>query len=269
MTTVVSPTTVATKPVRLPRSAALSDTLIIAKRNILRLIRTPQLLVFSTIQPVMFVLLFRYVFGGAIPIANYRYVDYLMPGIIVQTTLFGGASTAVGLAEDINKGIVDRFRSLPMARSAVLAGRTVADLFRNVFVTALMLFVGFLVGFRIHGGVPKLILAMAIGLAFGFVFSWFFAFIGLSVRDPETAQVAGFLPIFPLTFAASTFTPVRTQPGWLQVFSRNQPLTKTVDAVRALTHGDPLGNSLWIAALWIIGLLAVFAPLAVRRYRKG
>ncbi len=218
----------------------LSDTIVIAHRNILKILRTPQLLVFSSIQPIMFVLLFRYVFGGAIQPPGYtnRYADYLLPGIMTQLTLFGGASTAVGLAEDFNKGIIDRFRSLPMSRAAVLAGRTIADLARSLFVILLVLVVGYLVGFRFSNGVAGALGAIGMTLLFGFAFSWFFAFIGMVVKDAETAQVAGFLPIFPLVFAASTFTPIESMPGWLQAFAKVNPMTNAVNAIRALSHGS-------------------------------
>jgi ABC transporter DrrB family efflux protein len=247
---------------------ALGDIAAITKRNLLRILRTPQLLVFSSIQPVMFVLLFRYVFGGAIPIPGISYVDYLIPGIFVQTTLFGGAAAAVGLAQDLKGGIIDRFRSLPMARSAVLAGRTFADLGRNVVVTALMVTVGVAVGFRFHGGFASGVAALLLVLAFGYAFSWMFATIGLLVKDPETAQIAGFIPMFPLVFASSAFVPVQSMPGWLQAFANVQPVSVTVNAVRALTQGGPVYHWLWQSLAWTIGILVVFIPLAVRQYRR-
>jgi ABC-2 type transport system permease protein/oleandomycin transport system permease protein len=247
---------------------AVGDIAAIAKRNLLHVARTPQLLVFSTIQPVMFVLLFRYVFGGAIQTPGTTYVNYLMAGIFVQTTLFGGAQTAVGLAEDLRGGIVDRFRSLPMARSAVLAGRTFADLARNVFVLLLMVIVATGVGFRFHNGpVPDLV-AMLVVLAFGYAFSWVFAYVGMVVKEPETAQVAGFIPLFPLVFASSAFVPVATMPGWLQGFARVQPVSVTVNAVRALTEGGPIYHWLWQMIVWTGLILVVFIPLAVARYRR-
>jgi ABC-2 type transport system permease protein/oleandomycin transport system permease protein len=191
-----------------------------------------------------------------------------MAGIFVQTTLFGGAQTAVGLAEDLRGGIVDRFRSLPMARSAVLAGRTVADLTRNVFVLALMVTVATGVGFRFHNGAVPSFVAMLVVLAFGYAFSWVFAYVGLVVKDPETAQVAGFIPLFPLVFASSAFVPVATLPGWLQGFARVQPVSVTVNAVRALTQGGPIYHWLWQMIVWTGVILAVFIPLAVARYRR-
>jgi ABC transporter DrrB family efflux protein len=255
----------------------ISDTMVITKRNLIRVVRTPQLLFFNSVQPVMFVLLFRYVFGGAIPVPGFegRYVDYLIPGILVQTSLFGGAGTAVGLAEDLSKGIVDRFRSLPMSRSAVLAGRALSDVVRNFFVLVLMLVVGTLVGFRFHNGFFPALLAVVLLLGFGFAFSWFFALIALLVKDPETAQVAGFLPVFPLTFAASTFVPIASMPGWLQAFARVQPVTQMVNATRSLTQGVippstvPALKPVLYSLAYIVGITVVFAGLSIRRYRKG
>ena len=258
-----------------PTSSVIGDATTVAKRNVLRLLRTPQLLVFSTIQPVMFVLLFVYVFGGALKPAlvalhfPYSYASYLIPGILVQTVIFGGAGTSVGLADDMKSGIIDRFRSLPMSRSAVLAGRTIADLLRNVFVVLLMVVVGLAVGFRFHNGFVPGIAAIALALLFGFAFSWVFALVGLLVKDPETAQVAGFLPVFPLVFASSVFSPVATMPGWLQAFAKHQPVTETVDAIRHLTQGGEVAGPATRSLLWSLALLLVFVPFAVNRYRKG
>lgn len=248
---------------------ALRDIGGITRRNLLRIVRTPQLLLFSSVQPVMFVLLFRYVFGGAIHTPGTNYVDYLLPGIFVQTALFGGASTAVGLAEDLKGGIVDRFRSLPMARSAVLAGRTIADLVRNLLVVILMVAVGVIVGFRFHGGLGGDIGGLVLVLLFGYAFTWVFATVGLAVKDPETAQVAGFLPLFPLVFASSAFVPVSSMPGWLRAFANVQPVSVTVNAVRALVDGGPVEHWLWQSLVWTAGILATFVFLAVRRYRNA
>jgi len=256
------------EPVRLPRSAIFADAVVIARRNLTRIARTPQLLVFATIQPIMFVLLCRYVFGGAIHVPEISYVDYRIPGIIVQTVVFGATSTAVGLSEDMSKGIIDRFRSLPMSRSAVLAGRTIADLVRNVFVVLLMIVVGTAVGFRFHNGLLPAVAAVFVALLLGYALSWVFALIGLTVADPETAQLAGFLPVFPLVFASSVFTSIQTMPGWLQAFANVQPITRAANTVRALTQGGPVATNLLWTILWSIAILAVFAPLAVRRYRK-
>jgi ABC transporter DrrB family efflux protein len=243
--------------------------MVIARRNLIGIARTPQLLVFATIQPILFVLLFRYVFGGAIDVPGVSYVDYLIPGIIVQTVVFGATSTAVGLSEDMSKGIIDRFRSLPMSRAAVLGGRTIADLVRNVFVVLLMIAVGTAVGFRFHNGFLPAVAAVFVALLLGYCLSWVFAFIGLTVADPESAQLAGFLPIFPLVFASSVFTSTESMPGWLQAFAKVQPITRAADTVRALTQGGPVAANLIWTLLWSIAILTVFAPLAVRRYRRG
>lgn len=256
----------------LPRSGlywAVSDTLAVAGRNLLTIVRLPQLLVFSTIQPVIFVLLFRYAFGGAIRTPGLDYVDYLMPGIFAQTVAFGALGTGVGLADDLQKGLIERFRSLPMARSAVLAGRIVSDLVRNVFVVLLMSVVGYAVGFRIHTNPAAFAGGLAVLLAFGCALSVTFALIGLSVRSAESAQAAGFPMLGPLVFASSAFVPVATMPGWLQVIAENQPLSVTVDAVRALAQGGPTTGFVGRSLLWTVGIVAVFGPLAVRRYRRA
>jgi ABC-2 type transport system permease protein/oleandomycin transport system permease protein len=261
------------------RSWVVSDAMAITKRNLIRYVRLPTLLVFSTIQPVMFVLLFRYVFGGAIrlPVPGLSYVDFLMPGIFVQTTIFGSTQTGIGLAEDLQGGMIERFRSLPMARSAVLAGRTISDSVRNLFVVLLMAGVGWLTGFRFHGGLFEFALALLLVVGFGFAFSWISALIGLAAGNVEAAQAGSFVWIFPLVFASSAFVPVQSMPGWLQAFAEVNPVTIVVDAVRSLCLGPVtshilLGGSTWTHVLqalgWILALLAVFVPLAVRLYRK-
>ena len=253
----------------LPRGAALTDGLTVARRNLLRILRTPQLVFFSTIQPIMFVLLFNYVFGGAILRSGGKYIDYLLPGIMVQTVAFGATSTAIGLATDMTTGIMDRFRSLPMARSAVLSGRTTADAVRNLFVVLLMVIVGTFIGFRFHNGALLAVAAILLAVLFGFALSWVFAFIGLKTADAETAQLAAFVIIFPLVFASSAFVPTASMPGWLQAFANHQPVTQTANAIRALSQGGPLAGPLLRSLLWIAAIIAVFAPLAVARYRKG
>ncbi|MFH0916036.1 MAG: ABC transporter permease [bacterium] len=247
----------------------LGDIAAITRRYIMHFWRVPQLLVFSIIQPVMFVLLFRYVFGGAINVPGGSYVDYLMPGIFVQTALFGGAGTSIGLAFDLKGGIIDRFRTLPMARSAVLAGRTTADLVRNVMVIVIMLIVGTLVGFRFHGGLGNDILGVLLVLGFGYAFSWLYATIGLLVKDPETAQMAGFLPLFPLVFASSAFVPVETMPSWLQGFANHQPVSLAVNGCRALFNAQPAWGYVWQLLIWIVAICVIFIPLAVRAYRRA
>jgi len=250
--------------------SAITDTAVVTGRNLRHFIRQPDLLVFSTIQPVLFVLLFVYVFGGAIGRSlphGVGYVDFLLPGIFVQSVTFGASQTAVGLKEDLTRGVVDRFRSMPMARSAVLAGRTMADLVRNIAIIGLMIAVGYLVGFRFLGGVAGAIGCVAVVAAFGLALSWIFAFVALTVRGAETAQTAGFVVIFPLVFASSVFVPVSTFPDWLQTFAKINPVTVTADAARSLAlYGTPA--SLGAAAAWIGGLLAVFIPLSVWRYRR-
>ena len=257
---------------------ATQDAITVVWRNLVGLMRTPQLLVFATIQPVIFVLMFRYVFGGAIAtrIPGIPYVDFLMPGIFIQTVVFGAMGTAIGLATDMQSGLLERFRSLPMARSAVLVGRTGADLARNVFVAVLMAAVGFAVGFRIHTNILEFLAGMGLVLLFGYAFSWIFATLGLAVRDPEAAQAVAFPVMAPLVFASSAFVPVTSMPGWLQAWANNQPVSVTASAIRALMIGDaalPPGESTFgivlKAVAWCVGILAVFAPLAVRRYRKA
>jgi len=248
---------------------ALRDAWAVAGRNLIAYRRIPQLLVFSTIQPVIFVIMFRYVFGGAINVPSGEYVDYLMPGIFVQTVTFGALAAAVGLASDLKSGLIERFQSLPMSRSAVLAGRTLADLVRNVFVVALMTIVGYAVGFRIHTNVVALAAGLALVLLFGYSFAWIFATVGLAVADPETAQAASFPVMAPLVFASSAFVPVSTMPGWLQVFAEHQPVSVTASAVRALVLGGPTTSYVLQSLAWSIGIVAVFAPLAVARYRKA
>ncbi len=251
----------------------VSDTLVMAQRNLMRYVRMPRLLVFSSIQPVMFVLLFAYVFGGAIATPGVNYVNYLIPGILVQTVLFGATLTTTGLADDLSKGIVDRFRSLPMARGAVLAGRTLADgLLRNLFVVLLMIGVGVLIGFRFEGGAGYAVAAIGLVVAFGFAFSWISALIGMLAKDPETAQTAGFIWVFPLVFASSAFVPVQTMPAWLRGFANVQPISVTVNAVRYLTSGGAApgtaAGDIGTSLLWAAGILIVFVPLAIVQYRR-
>jgi ABC transporter DrrB family efflux protein len=247
----------------------VSDTLVLARRAFLRIPRAPDLLLSFTVQPIMFVLLFVYVFGGAIKTPGYDYVDFLMPGIIVQTMAFGGFVTALGLAEDLKKGLVDRFRSLPMSRSAVLAGRTLADVVTNLISLAIMITVGLLAGFSF--GAPASHVAAGIGLMllFGYAFSWVFAFIGLTASSPEASQSLGFILIFPLTFVSSAFVPVDSMPAALRTFAEVNPFTTTVNAMRALFLGAPAGNAIWGAVVWSLAIAAVFATLSVARYKRA
>jgi ABC transporter DrrB family efflux protein len=246
---------------------ALADGLIILKRNLIRFRRQPEMLIGYTVQPIMFVLLFVYVFGGSIQ-TGMDYEDFLIPGIVVQNIAFGGALTAVGLVEDLHKGLVDRFRSLPMARSAVLFGRTLADVVVNAFAMVIVILVGLIVGFRFATDVPHVLYGVVLLLLFGFAFSWIFALIGLYSTTAENAQQFGFIVVFPLTFISSAFVPVQNMPAALEAFAKVNPFTITVDAMRSLWVGTPAGNSVWGATLWSLGLVIVFAPLAVLKYRR-
>ena len=247
---------------------AFADAAVLARRHLIELPRIPELLVFATIQPVVLVLLFRYVFSGSIEVGDVSYVNYLMAGIFVQTVAFGGAVTGVGLASDMQTGLIDRFRSLPMSRSAVLTGRTVSDLVRNMFVVAIMLVVGMLVGFRPDASPLDWAGAIGLLLLLSFAFSWIGATVGLLSRSVEAAQSGGFIWLFPLTFTSSAFVNPARMPSWLQPFAENQPFTVIVDAVRALFLNRPMGNDGWLALVWLGGLLLVFAPLSVRVYEK-
>src|SRR5581483_729733 len=261
--------TLRVEPVRRLVPQGLSDTLAIAWRGLITYRRVPQLLVFSTIQPVVFVLMFRYVFGGAIRVPGVDYVDYLMPGVFVQTSVFGAIATAIGLASDVQSGLLERFLSLPMARSAVLTGRTLADVGRNVFVIVLMAAVGFAVGFHLHTNWGKFVVAMLLILLFGYTLSWVFATVGLLLKNPEAAQAAAFPIMAPLVFASSAFVPVNSMPGWLQPFALHQPVSVTASAARALTLGTDATSDLVQALAWIAGILLVFVPLSVWRYRRA
>jgi ABC-2 type transport system permease protein/oleandomycin transport system permease protein len=246
-----------------------ADTLVLAKRSLLRIPRQPDLLLGFTVQPVMFVLLFVYVFGGAIQTPELAYVDFLMPGIIVQSMAFGGFVTALGLAEDLQRGLIDRFRSLPMSQAAVLTGRTIADFATNIVQLGIMIGVGIAVGFRFGGNVAEILAGIALLLLFGYAFSWFFAFLGLTASSPEASNAYGFIIILPLTFASSAFVPVATMPSWLQSFAEVNPITFMVDATRALFLGLPAGNDVWFALAWTAGIIAVFGALSVWSYRRA
>jgi ABC-2 type transport system permease protein/oleandomycin transport system permease protein len=246
----------------------LADALTITKRNLIALTRNPEAVFFSSAQPIMFVLLFRYVFGGAIHPLHGSYVNFLMPGIFVQTVAFGSVGTSIGLAEDLNKGLIERFRALPMARSAVLAGRTMADFVRNVFVLVLMVAVGYAVGFRVQTDASAFLAGCAMVLLFSYAMSWGFATIGLSAPNSETAQVMAFPILFPFVFASPAFVPVVYMPGWLQAFANHQPFAYVVLAARALMVGGPTAQVTVDALAWCGGILVVLVPLAVWRYRR-
>jgi ABC transporter DrrB family efflux protein len=275
-----------------PKHAA-KDIAVITKRNLLRNIRLPQLLIFATVQPVMFLLLFNYVFGGAIgqaipPIAQGEYINWLLPGLLIQVAAFGAGQTALGLTEDLSKGVIDRFRSLPMARSAVLAGRTLSDLIRNGFVISLMVIMGFVMGFRYQTSFIGFVAGLLVAMMFAYALSWIMASIGLAVKSPEAAQSAVFLPVFPLVFASSVFVPTQTMPVWLRTFAEVQPITVTTNALRglmlgrealadfgpginpvvALAEAPSVGGQVLLSLVWSAAILAVFVPLSVRVYRR-
>ncbi len=251
---------------------AVADTVVLAERSIKRIARQPDLWTAFTVQPVMFVLLFAYVFGGAIavPTEYGDYKDFLMPGIIVQAMSFGGFVTALSIAEDMKRGLIDRFRSLPMARIAVLSGRTIADIATNAVQLAIMIAVGLLIGFAFNASPGEVVGGLALCLLIGYAFSWVFAYIGLTVSSPEAANAFGFILIFPLTFLSSAFVPPETLPQPLETFATDiNPFSYMVDAVRALFLGTPAGNDVWVTVLWCIGLIVVFGALAGARYRKS
>lgn len=247
---------------------AVADAVTITWRNLKAMSRVPEVIVFSTIQPVIFVLTFRYVFGGAINTPG-DYVDFLMPGIFVQTVAFGAINTGVGLSEDLGKGLIERFRSLPMARSAVLAGRTLADLVRNLLVVALMVVVGFLVGFDFHTSWLSFLASIPLLLFFGFAISWVFGFIGLVVPNAEATQAASFPVLAVLVFASTAFVPIETMPGWLQAYNEVNPVSLNADAARALALGGPTLSPTIQAIVASVAILVVFAPLAIARYRRA
>jgi ABC transporter DrrB family efflux protein len=250
-------------------SRVVADTLVMAERNLVRLPRMPDLLIGFTVQPVMFVLLFVYVFGGAISTPGFDdYADFLIPGILVQNIAFGGFVTALGLAEDLQKGLIDRFRSLPTARASVLAGRTVADVVTNLVAIVVLVVTGLLIGFSFDASVAEILAGVGILLLFGFAFSWIFAVIGMLVSSPEAANGFGFTLIFPLTFISSAFVPVESMPAGLEAFAEHNPVSTVVDAMRGLWLGAPGGEPL-LAIGWSLLLIAVFAPIAVTLYRRA
>ena len=249
---------------------AVTDTLTITRRNLLVWMRVPAYIVFTVIQPVMFVLMFRYVFGGAIPVnVPGGYVNFLMPGIIAQTAAFASFGTAIALAQELKKGVIDRLRSMPMARSAVLAGRLVADTARMLVTILIVIAVGYAVGFRFLNGVVPAILMVVLAVVFGVAICLIAAFTGLAIGDEESVQAFGLIWLFPITFLSSAFVPIRTMPGWLQAFANNQPVTYVVDTMRSLALGGPIASNFWKAAIWLIAIFVVFSPLAVRAYKRA
>jgi ABC transporter DrrB family efflux protein len=250
---------------------ALSDTLTITRRNLLVWMRVPAYIVFTVIQPVMFVLLFRYVFGGAIHVSvPGGYVNFLMPGIIAQTAAFATFGTAISLAQELKKGVIDRLRSMPMARSAVLAGRLVADTARMLVTILIVLGVGYAVGFRFQNGAVPAILMVVLAVVFGVAICTISAYTGLAIGDEESVQAFGLIWLFPLTFLSSAFVPISSMPGWLQAFANNQPVTYVIDTMRALALGHaPIEANLWKSVAWLAGIFIVFLPLAVRAYKRA
>ncbi len=247
----------------------VTDTMVVTERNLVRLTRAPDLVLAFTVQPVMFLLLFVYVFGGAIQTPGHNYKDFLIPGIIVQNIAFGGFVTALGLNDDLKKGLIDRFRSLPMTRPAVLGGRTLSDVITNALSLAVVLGTGLLIGFSFHASFVEIVAGFGLLLLFGYAFSWVFALLGLIASSPEAANSIGFIAVFPLTFISSAFVPVESMPAGLQWFAEINPFTIVVDAMRSLWVGAPAGDSVWGAVVWSLVIIAVFAPLAVSRYRRA
>jgi len=249
---------------------AVSDTLTITRRNLMVWMRVPAYLVFTVIQPVMFVLLFRYVFGGAIPVhSSGGYVNFLMPGIIGQTASFAAVGTAIALAQELKKGVIDRLRSMPMARSAVLTGRLLADTGRMLLTILILVGVGYAVGFRFSNGVLAAVAMVVLATVFGLAICCISAYTGLAIGDEESVQAFGLIWLFPITFLSSAFVPIATMPGWLQAFANNQPVTYVINTMRALARGGPVEADFWKSAAWLAGIFLVFVPLAVRAYRRA
>jgi ABC-2 type transport system permease protein/oleandomycin transport system permease protein len=249
-------------------TAAVRDALLLAERNLRRIPRNPDLLVGVTFQPIMFVVLFTYVFGGAISTPGFDYIDFFLPGIIVQMIAFTGYATALGISDDLRKGLIDRFRSLPMARSAVLAGRTLSDIFMNGIALATMLIVGFIVGFSFDSDAAKIVAGILLIFFFGYAMSWLYAFIGLIASSPESASAMITIIIFPLTFVSSAYVPTDSMPAVLKAIANANPITTIIDALRALWLGTPAHTDIWVAVLWCLGITVVFGVLAVQRYRR-
>jgi ABC-2 type transport system permease protein/oleandomycin transport system permease protein len=248
---------------------AVSDTLTMTRRNLIVWYRVPAYIFFSVVQPVIFVLIFRYIFGGAIPVRGTTYVQFLMPGIIAQTAAFASFGTAIALAQELQKGVIDRLRSMPMARSAVLGGRLAADTVRMLVTILIIVAVGYAVGFRFTNGAGPAIAMIVLATVFGLAICCIAAFTGLAIGDEESVQSFGLIWLFPLTFISSAFVPISTMPGWLQAFANNQPVTYVVDTMRALALGGPVAANLWKSIAWLVAIFIVFAPLAVRAYRRA
>lgn len=279
MTTTATPTTAAPRP-PLPAPAAagplrqlvdaVANAATMAHRNLRVWSRVPAYLVFTIVQPIMFVLMFRYVFGGAIHVGiRGGYVSYLIPGIIGQTAAFASMGTAIALAQESQEGVIDRFRSMPIARSAVLAGRLLADTIRIVITVLVIVAVGYAVGFRFQNGAAAAVGMVVVAISFGVAVCCISALVGLTVKDDESAQAMGMIWLFPLSFVSSIFVPIASMPSWMQGFARDQPFSLIVGAMRALALGGPLARPLWQSAASIAGILLFFGPLAVRAYRRA
>lgn len=261
--------------------SGMSDSLVIARRNVIRLTRIPEMVVFGLIQPIMFVVLFSYVFGGSMMIGGstdpVAYRNFLMAGIFAQTVTFATAGAGAGIADDMHKGLIDRFRSLPMARGAVLTGRTLADLVQTAMTMVVLAIVALLVGWRIHEGVPKALAGFALLLLLGYAFSWIGALIGLSVRTPEAATSGGLIWLFPVTFISNAFVPTENMASWLQPIAEWNPFSATVQACRELfgnpgvspSDAWPMVHPVWASLIWSVVIVATFRTLAVRKYRRA
>ncbi len=247
---------------------AIADTLVLTKRNLLNYARNLEDVVSATLQPILFVLIFRYVFGGAVTVPDPNYANYLMPGILVQAVALTSMATAIGMAQDLHTGLIDRFRSLPMSRTSVLAARAVATIIRNIFVPGVVLIVGLLVGFRPQGDALGWLAALSLLLLFGLAISWVGVAFGLLVRSLESVQNISLTLVMPLTFLSSAFVPTQSMPTWLRIFADSQPMTLVINTVRSLLLAMPVGSGGWLALAWSIGIIMVFAPLAVWAYRR-
>jgi ABC transporter DrrB family efflux protein len=253
---------------KLKLSDTISDIIVMTRRNIIKYLRLPQLLIFNAVLNVVLLLLFNYVFGGAINTGGIQYIQYFLPGFLAQAVVFGSTQTSVGLAEDLSKGLIDRFRSLPMARSAFLIGRVLADALRYIILIILIMAVGFAIGFRLENGIGPFIAGVLLIVLFGIALTWVGVFIGISVKDVETAQVAGFVWVFPIVFASSLYVPIDSMPSWLQVFARINPFTPMVDTIRGLSLGTVVSSSLWQILVWDVVIILAFLFLALRRYKR-
>lgn len=246
----------------------VQDTLIMTKRNLMHYVRVPQLILYTVIQPIMFTLLFAFVFGGAIATPNGDYINFLIPGIIIQTVVFGSMGTGIKLAEDMQKGIMDRFRSLPMGRGTVLAARTITDTLWNALGVFIMIGVGYAIGYRFQGTLVDATLAFGLAVLFAYTFSWVGATVGLVAKSSQAAEMLGFTVMFPIIFISSIFVPIQSMPDWLEAIAAANPMTKAADAVRALSFGEPVGTAGVVTVLWCVAILAAFAPLAVVKFRR-